>query len=550
MLRSQQLQSFLTLVFGITFAISAQAGTVAGSGGAELVSFGDTPNSTYPYRIEFSLDSLLSLSRIELVYTVDGGAEQTVEVAPDSLHFGAAVAEIPPQSAGSRIEYYLRYTESGGASHVYPDSAPAVKPGFRITSAPASPENLLLALQEGSAAGSMLLYDTGEQRIVGKINGHGGRIAGWSRDGTLALVLDLIASTVSLVDVLNFRLCWVVRLEDRFFGQSAPVLTPDNSYAFVPVIKQSGEGFSLMRLDLRDGTFLAASGFSEKVYLTSQPVLVPASGNVAICGSDRAEGDITRSGYLFIVEPGANAVVRSEKLGRTFYSSLRTDSLGGRFYFFGGNSVRVVSLDPLKTEFEQRFHCYTDSSVGGGPESGVEPELVVSADKAGVIAYQNTAHACKAFAGVIYWDTGDRLAPLHEIDLSQYYAGFTPWFTASHDNSQLWFFLPNWRSGQPSLLPYSLQTRAFLEPFALSGLAGSGEDLGFFCAYQRPAVLTTVLRGDASADGRLDVFDLLELLKALKAGTQPNELLPGQDVNVDGKLDVFDLLGLLKLLAH
>jgi len=52
--------------------------------------------------------------------------------------------------------------------------------------------------------------------------------------------------------------------------------------------------------------------------------------------------------------------------------------------------------------------------------------------------------------------------------------------------------------------------------------------------------------GDMNGDSKLDVFDLLGLLKALSGGVAAG---PEGDVNGDGKMDIFDLLALLKKLA-
>lgn len=52
-------------------------------------------------------------------------------------------------------------------------------------------------------------------------------------------------------------------------------------------------------------------------------------------------------------------------------------------------------------------------------------------------------------------------------------------------------------------------------------------------------------RGDFNGDGKLDVFDLLELLRALGEQSRDSRY----DLNSDSRVDVFDLLDLLRLLA-
>ncbi|MCE5272064.1 DNRLRE domain-containing protein [bacterium] len=53
--------------------------------------------------------------------------------------------------------------------------------------------------------------------------------------------------------------------------------------------------------------------------------------------------------------------------------------------------------------------------------------------------------------------------------------------------------------------------------------------------------------GDLNRDNRLDIFDLLGMLKLLSGSAGQD---PAADLNADGKVDVFDLLRMLKLLAE
>ena len=65
----------------------------------------------------------------------------------------------------------------------------------------------------------------------------------------------------------------------------------------------------------------------------------------------------------------------------------------------------------------------------------------------------------------------------------------------------------------------------------------------------QPAVEST-FRGDINEDGRLDIFDLLEMLKMLSSPEgQPERIRQIADVDESGSVDIFDLLGLLKVLS-
>ena len=52
--------------------------------------------------------------------------------------------------------------------------------------------------------------------------------------------------------------------------------------------------------------------------------------------------------------------------------------------------------------------------------------------------------------------------------------------------------------------------------------------------------------GDVNGDTKVDIFDLLELLKVLSGKVQPTI---SSDVNTNGKTDIFDLLEILRQLS-
>jgi len=58
--------------------------------------------------------------------------------------------------------------------------------------------------------------------------------------------------------------------------------------------------------------------------------------------------------------------------------------------------------------------------------------------------------------------------------------------------------------------------------------------------------VTFSVPGDADGNGKIDIFDLLQLLKILSGSAQPTG---GADVDGNKKIDIFDLLALLKKLA-
>lgn len=64
------------------------------------------------------------------------------------------------------------------------------------------------------------------------------------------------------------------------------------------------------------------------------------------------------------------------------------------------------------------------------------------------------------------------------------------------------------------------------------------------------AVVSSTSRGDINEDGKVDIFDLLEMLKMLSNPQEKTERSKQiADVDANGKNDIFDLLGMLKVLS-
>jgi hypothetical protein len=62
----------------------------------------------------------------------------------------------------------------------------------------------------------------------------------------------------------------------------------------------------------------------------------------------------------------------------------------------------------------------------------------------------------------------------------------------------------------------------------------------------------TSWRGDLNEDGKVDIFDLLALLKVLGSGSQPTgrqQVIANVDQSADGTVNIFDLLALLRVLS-
>ncbi len=75
--------------------------------------------------------------------------------------------------------------------------------------------------------------------------------------------------------------------------------------------------------------------------------------------------------------------------------------------------------------------------------------------------------------------------------------------------------------------------------------SSAGDSLAFITENGKISFVTFV-PGDVGGNGRVDIFDLLDLLKVL-GGT--SAATPSADVNNDGKTDIFDLLALLKIIS-
>ncbi|HUU28672.1 MAG TPA: SUMF1/EgtB/PvdO family nonheme iron enzyme [archaeon] len=64
-------------------------------------------------------------------------------------------------------------------------------------------------------------------------------------------------------------------------------------------------------------------------------------------------------------------------------------------------------------------------------------------------------------------------------------------------------------------------------------------------------VVASTFRGDITEDGKVDIFDLLEMLKLLRSEPQSERerQIANVDKSADGKVNIFDLLAMLKLLS-
>lgn len=105
---------------------------------------------------------------------------------------------------------------------------------------------------------------------------------------------------------------------------------------------------------------------------------------------------------------------------------------------------------------------------------------------------------------------------------------------------------PELEAGSGAILKLSFKVKTPLETGASTTLQLKLKNGTLLSTYQLTAREFTGVPGDVDGNAKIDIFDLLELLKVLGGNGQESLF---SDVDQNGKTDIFDLLRLLTLLA-
>ncbi|OGF98398.1 MAG: hypothetical protein A2Z86_05575 [Candidatus Glassbacteria bacterium GWA2_58_10] len=217
--------------------------------------------------------------------------------------------------------------------------------------------------------------------------------------------------------------------------------------------------------------------------------------------------------------------------------------------YFGSWDGYLYALTPepaLKWKFK------TGSVVSSSPSIGPDGTIYFG-------SWDNYLYALDRQGNLVWkFKAGDVIdsSPAVGADGAVYFGSWDSTFYAlNSDGSQRWTYKTgDWVSSSPTItnegVLYFGSHDGFiyaLDPGTGQGLADSPwpkfrKDLRNSGSSQ---VVAKVLAGDLDGNNKIDIFDLLELLKVL-GGASPSPLA---DVDRNGKTDIFDLLALLKLLG-
>jgi len=103
---------------------------------------------------------------------------------------------------------------------------------------------------------------------------------------------------------------------------------------------------------------------------------------------------------------------------------------------------------------------------------------------------------------------------------------------------------PEVKAGSGAIISLKFRVIGTLTAETTAGLEIRLADGTSLAQYQMPAKVPSGVVGDVRADGKADIFDLLEILQVLGGGIPASSL---SDVNGDGRTDIFDLLEWLKV---
>jgi len=154
-----------------TWQVSATA-TPGVFGSVDLLFTGAFTSPTTPdgpVTITGALTALVDVTAVTLHYAVDGGAEQTVACVDNGD--GTWSADIPQQTVGTVVTWYLTATGAGGATAAWPDGAPDTTASYTVEDLPdPEPDPPILLLSEvcvlGTANEFVEIYNPGSEAVA------------------------------------------------------------------------------------------------------------------------------------------------------------------------------------------------------------------------------------------------------------------------------------------------------------------------------------------------------------------------------------------------
>ncbi len=529
---------------------------------ADIAPFGDRPANPDGFELEFYLDSLQSYSAITLSHSV-GGDEWAVEaIDPDSLESGFGRLHLPEIQAGSEVIFFLRVVREDGAEYTLPEGAPDdTLFSFRVTSLPEPERQGYAAFNQRFSKNGLLLSDQDPFRshyhgisgfdletlepfgVLYNVGNYAPRIdMGKQR----LIALNRESNSVDVVNLGGWRLEAKIPLPDTLLNANRDyahsVLDPDR------LIYYLNDGVRLFKVELEGG------GKATLMRTGSGWIPLPISMEFNV----RRDILLLGNGSLVqLLSGGTNEVLQSFRTrriavphllndGRVFTLEIKSESVGMREYS-GRNWLIGSWYDPAGRDYARVDSAVSPVFEIPGQRMGqffISGMGIVFQDRAGlVIVNQRTGLNSEPDSKILIWNYSANADTLVYYDINKRPQDI-PIIGIYTDQSGSRVIAGSQMNPSFSLLE--------LDPPALNSTHYSpftgefSEERIFDPRYITGLALPPSGRSpDIDGSGATDLADVMELLKVIKpGGTAVYE--QRFDINADGKVNIFDLLELLR----
>ncbi len=533
---------------------------------ADLMPRGDTPHSDYPYTIDIYLDSTRVFDYIKAVYSVDNQTSDTVAVDPAGLFAGYGHFDIPPQPVGSRVSYHLVFMENSGVKQVFPPGAPMNALSFLVKPAPEDWNQVYISFENLAQVPSTSItanafrqetsgivgLDRSTLQPFGRLNGVGNRAPQLDIERNRLITFNNNLNTVDIIDLKRWALTRRIQLNGSILFMETSALDWKNNKYFLL------EDNKILEIDLSTGQsypiFETGTAYPKFSWLPRQMLFYPGRNLL-----------MAKAGlHVLLIDTRQGSIVADYKLSNSDMPFLRSDGslftvgfraetkqAGGGFYLqarhFRTSSGKLEPVDSVRS-----------ASFQYGASGHLTPEALASCGIVGTAAvdYQENPETVvlwlRSDAGyeannTLLWDLSGAADTLFTWTyIGNQYNDYARFLDSGADKQRILFT----SSLVSTLSVIDLNTLQVELPY-LSPFTGHVFDTPMKQSVDRitgmalPVLRNSSQPGDINADGKMDIYDLLELLRALgNAWLQTGRM----DLNADSKTDVFDLLLLLRML--
>jgi len=524
--------------------------------------FGDVPSSESDYQIPFFLDTTRSFDRINVFYRAGGSEWDSLDAEPQVDSAGYGTIRIPAQNAGTRIEYYLKFLDSEGIEYFYPPGAQAQALSFSVTSFPDVRRCLFLSFlilrgyyphsinPFGDYYHGLIGVDLDKLEPFGTLYGVGYVSPQLDLQTDEYIVYNKFTNAVDVVDlrswqrVKSFNLPAEFKLADDF-------LFPHYLSAYDTGRKKyylMGHA-DICEVDLRTGIVTLLAEFSGEYGFPS------GIKQIEFCPwQDRL---LVKTGKIvYLINPENNVIDRELELQSRFEiphldsaGRLRTieyvADIASHFPQLSFSNYRLrykkYSLTP---EFGLAYSL--ESAEIKGRDMDMHPRL----DNGDAVSFVDgldivILSIMQSEGNRIIWDLSGGKDSLFVF--TSFLAINRVWTWLGESGEATGIF-PT--SSNSTLALVDLNEKQMIERY-FSPFSGE--------RYQQPTLSLFNITGmvsfvserspawDVDQDGKVDIFDLVKLIKAIRDG---DSLQQENDVNKDGSVNIFDLLILLRQIAR